>query len=190
MVSHRIEYSDGRQEVVDLPSAYQAGDVLAITHMNNGGVIAQRVSPAVAWTHTGTLMHENTGDFDAEVFRQFFTYIKTESGAPYKLRFTLLFNDSSTVVQETSEVYSTWTKYTVDFPDKYGLKTLKIECMSNYGYVYLDDMGINYNNDYDYEYVDWDFEYPGMSLFTYSGRSERSTDAKQNGTYGWKFYAP
>lgn len=42
--STHVQYADGRSEYVDLPSNYQAGDVLAITRRRDGGVIAQRVS--------------------------------------------------------------------------------------------------------------------------------------------------
>lgn len=183
-----VEYADGRREVIEVPVEYEPGAVVAVTHRRDGGVVVQRCTPAIVFVATGTLTHANTGDFNADVFRQFFTHIKTESGAPYMLRFELTFNDDTTTTTDVSEIYSSWTKFSIDFPGSYGLKTLKIYCMSNFGYVYLDDMGINYNNEYDYEYVDWDFEFPLISEFTYSGRSERSGAAAMAGSYGWRFY--
>lgn len=48
--STRVQYSDGRTEYIETPSTYQAGDVLAITHRRDGGVVAQRVSPVALYS--------------------------------------------------------------------------------------------------------------------------------------------
>jgi len=41
----KLQYSDGRMETVVLPSSFETGDILAITHLKNGSVVAQRVTP-------------------------------------------------------------------------------------------------------------------------------------------------
>ena len=51
----KLQYSDGRIESVVLPSEYTAGDILAITHLNTGAVIAQRVTPKIVDTLPGEI---------------------------------------------------------------------------------------------------------------------------------------
>jgi len=45
MVSQTVQYSDGRQEIINIPKAFSPGDVVAVTHRRDGGVVVQRVSP-------------------------------------------------------------------------------------------------------------------------------------------------
>jgi hypothetical protein len=45
MVSQTVQYSDGRQEIINIPKAFSVGDVVAVTHRRDGGVVVQRVSP-------------------------------------------------------------------------------------------------------------------------------------------------
>ena len=46
MATNTVQYSNGRQEVVTIPKAFSPGDVVAVTHRKDGGVVVQRVSPA------------------------------------------------------------------------------------------------------------------------------------------------
>lgn len=46
MATNTVQYPDGRQEIINLPKAFSVGDVVAVTHRRDGGVVVQRVSPA------------------------------------------------------------------------------------------------------------------------------------------------
>ena len=39
----KIRYSDGREEIINVPKAFSVGDVVAVTHRRDGGVVVQRV---------------------------------------------------------------------------------------------------------------------------------------------------
>ena len=43
--TNTVQYSDGMQEIINLPKAFSVGDVVAVTHRRDGGVVVQRVSP-------------------------------------------------------------------------------------------------------------------------------------------------
>ena len=43
MVTNTVQYSDGRQEIINVPKAFSVGDVVAVTHRRDGGVVVQRV---------------------------------------------------------------------------------------------------------------------------------------------------
>lgn len=43
LLQNSLQYSDGRVEVVDVPKAFSVGDVVAVTHRRDGGVVVQRV---------------------------------------------------------------------------------------------------------------------------------------------------
>ena len=43
--TNTVQYPDGRIEVIDVPKAFSVGDVVAVTHRKDGGVVVQRVSP-------------------------------------------------------------------------------------------------------------------------------------------------
>ena len=45
LLQNSLQYSDGRVEVVDVPKAFSVGEVVAVTHRRDGGVVVQRVSP-------------------------------------------------------------------------------------------------------------------------------------------------
>ncbi|OPZ41428.1 MAG: hypothetical protein BWY95_02631 [Bacteroidetes bacterium ADurb.BinA104] len=45
LLQNSLQYSDGRVEIVDVPKAFTVGDVVAVTHRRDGGVVVQRVSP-------------------------------------------------------------------------------------------------------------------------------------------------
>ena len=47
LLQNSLQYSDGRVEIVDVPKAFSVGDVVAVTHRRDGGVVVQRVSPVV-----------------------------------------------------------------------------------------------------------------------------------------------
>lgn len=55
-MQNSLQYSDGRVEVVDVPKAFSVGDVLAVTHRRDGGVVVQRVSPIDIGTVPGEIM--------------------------------------------------------------------------------------------------------------------------------------
>jgi len=42
--SNRVRYSDGREEILSVPVPFTAGEVVAVTHRRDGGVVVQRVS--------------------------------------------------------------------------------------------------------------------------------------------------
>ena len=44
LLQNSLQYSDGRVEIVDVPKAFSVGDVVAVTHRRDGGVVVQRVS--------------------------------------------------------------------------------------------------------------------------------------------------
>jgi len=44
-LQNSLQYSDGRVEIVDVPKAFAVGDMVAVTHRRDGGVVVQRVSP-------------------------------------------------------------------------------------------------------------------------------------------------
>ena len=46
MATNTVQYSDGRTEIINVPNAFLVGDVVAVTHRRDGGVVVQRVSPA------------------------------------------------------------------------------------------------------------------------------------------------
>ena len=43
--TNKVRYSDGREEIVTVPLPFSVGDVVAVTHRRDGGVVVQRVSP-------------------------------------------------------------------------------------------------------------------------------------------------
>ena len=45
MATNTVQYPDGRQEIINVPKAFSVGDVVAVTHRRDGGVVVQRVSP-------------------------------------------------------------------------------------------------------------------------------------------------
>jgi len=55
-LQNSLQYSDGRVEVVDVPKAFSVGDVVAVTHRRDGGVVVQRVSPKNVGTVPGEIM--------------------------------------------------------------------------------------------------------------------------------------
>ena len=47
LLQNSIRYTDGRVEIVDVPKAFSVGDVVAVTHRRDGGVVLKSVgSPA------------------------------------------------------------------------------------------------------------------------------------------------
>jgi len=44
MATNTVQYPDGRQEIINIPKAFSVGDVVAVTHRRDGGVVVQRVS--------------------------------------------------------------------------------------------------------------------------------------------------
>ena len=42
---NKVRYSDGREETITVPYPFSLGDVVAVTHRRDGGVVVQRVSP-------------------------------------------------------------------------------------------------------------------------------------------------
>ena len=56
LLQNSLQYSDGRVEIVDVPKAFTVGDVVAVTHRRDGGVVVQRVSPIDIGTVPGEIM--------------------------------------------------------------------------------------------------------------------------------------
>ena len=56
MATNTVQYSNGRQEVVTIPKAFSPGDLVAVTHRRDGGVVVQRVSPIDIGTVPGEIM--------------------------------------------------------------------------------------------------------------------------------------
>ncbi len=56
MATNTVQYPDGRQEIINLPKAFSVGDVVAVTHRRDGGVVVQRVSPIDIGTVPGEIM--------------------------------------------------------------------------------------------------------------------------------------
>ena len=44
MAINTVQYSDGREEIINVPKAFSVGDVVAVTHRRDGGVVVQRLS--------------------------------------------------------------------------------------------------------------------------------------------------
>ena len=57
LLQNSLQYSDGRVEIVDVPNAFSVGDVVAVTHRRDGGVVVQRVSPVLV----GSIQLESGG---------------------------------------------------------------------------------------------------------------------------------
>ena len=42
MATNTVQYPDGRQEIINVPKAFSVGDVVAVTHRRDGGVVVQK----------------------------------------------------------------------------------------------------------------------------------------------------
>lgn len=178
-----LRLRDGNKVVTKLP-VISAGDKVVTLLLPGGGKVAVPISTFVA---TGSIYQADTGDADESTFRQFKCYIKT-TGSDYKLRFTLTFNDNAVVTKLYSQSLSSYTLKTIDYPGSSGLKSLRIECQAGTSEVYIDDMSINHNGEFDYTYADWNFEDPSNSEFVFTGNAERSTTDPRNGTRHGRLY--
>jgi len=96
-LQNSLQYSDGRVEVVDVPKAFTVGDVVAVTHRRDGGVVVQRVSPIDIGTVPGEIMIDiGTVPARTSVGVKFYFKRYIPGGQTITVYYTIVYLDGST----------------------------------------------------------------------------------------------
>lgn len=119
MATNTVQYPDGRQEIINVPKAFSPGDLVAITHNRDGGVVVQRVSHVQA-PKTGTCVNYNFGgNIGGESYFKFWV----KAGATYpssQVTAVSVLRVGGGRVWEPTTISTTWTEITIgpftDFP--------------------------------------------------------------------------
>ena len=97
MVSQTVQYPDGRIEVIDVPKAFSVGDVVAVTHRRDGGVVVQRVTPIDIGTVPGEIMIDiGTVPAFTSVGVKFYFKRYIPGGQTVTVYYTIVYSDGST----------------------------------------------------------------------------------------------